>query len=473
MKQLISLIFIFVIPVFCQDVKQHPFSGTLVLSLEGGFTLGKTDYSGSPLGGRLTGGIEYYLPASSNHIFGIRGFAGGQQINSSDDNKTVSIQGEVVLLPDEIINEMYIAGLALSYSYSFKDTYFPFISLGLSNLWFSPKMEDGRRAPRNMNNLYDRNAISYDISLGLKYEVAENWSVKIESGFHFPSTDNLDDITVGEFNDFYATVIAGVSYSLFANKDTDGDGIPDNIDKCIDAPEDYDGFEDDDGCPDPDNDNDGIPDILDKCPDNAEDYDGFMDNDGCPDIDNDGDGIIDEKDECPNEAEDFDGFEDDDGCPDLDNDEDGINDVDDDCPNEPGSVELKGCPGEGEIETQNNYIGAPKEIIIEGEATFYPGKSEIKPEAYPELDRIVKILQLYPEINWRIEGHSDTDESQNLMIRPLSLRRAEAILNYFIAKGLPSFQFKIYDMGDKFPIANNNTEYGRMKNRRVVIVREN
>src|SRR5690554_7636811 len=98
MKQLISLIFIFVIPVFCQDVKQHPFSGTLVLSLEGGFTLGKTDYSGSPLGGRLTGGIEYYLPASSNHIFGIRGFAGGQQINSSDDNKTVSIQGEVVLL---------------------------------------------------------------------------------------------------------------------------------------------------------------------------------------------------------------------------------------------------------------------------------------------------------------------------------------------------------------------------------------
>jgi outer membrane protein OmpA-like peptidoglycan-associated protein len=76
-------------------------------------------------------------------------------------------------------------------------------------------------------------------------------------------------------------------------------------------------------------------------------------------------------------------------------------------------------------------------------------------------------------MNWRIEGHTDIEESENLMVRSLSLRRAEAILNYFVSKGLPSYQFRVYDMGDKFPIANNNTEYGRMKNRRVVLVREN
>lgn len=67
------------------------------------------------------------------------------------------------------------------------------------------------------------------------------------------------------------------------NKDSDGDGIPDMYDKCPQAPEDFDGFQDQDGCPDPDNDADGIPDSLDKCPNTPEDFDGFQDDDGCPD----------------------------------------------------------------------------------------------------------------------------------------------------------------------------------------------
>jgi len=66
-------------------------------------------------------------------------------------------------------------------------------------------------------------------------------------------------------------------------KDSDGDGIPDAQDKCPDAPEDKDGFQDADGCPDPDNDGDGIPDALDKCPNEAETKNGFQDDDGCPD----------------------------------------------------------------------------------------------------------------------------------------------------------------------------------------------
>jgi outer membrane protein OmpA-like peptidoglycan-associated protein len=65
-----------------------------------------------------------------------------------------------------------------------------------------------------------------------------------------------------------------------------------------------------------DNDQDGIPDKADKCPDVAEDLDGFEDSDGCPDPDNDKDGILDAVDKCPNEPETFNGFEDEDGCPD-------------------------------------------------------------------------------------------------------------------------------------------------------------
>src|SRR5262249_59256733 len=49
-------------------------------------------------------------------------------------------------------------------------------------------------------------------------------------------------------------------------KDTDGDGIPDVLDKCPNEPEDKDGFQDMDGCPDPDNDGDGVPDTEDQCP---------------------------------------------------------------------------------------------------------------------------------------------------------------------------------------------------------------
>lgn len=68
-----------------------------------------------------------------------------------------------------------------------------------------------------------------------------------------------------------------------AGPDTDGDGILDENDECPDQPEDFDQFEDEDGCPDPDNDGDGIPDVDDLCPLDAEDMDGFQDDDGCLD----------------------------------------------------------------------------------------------------------------------------------------------------------------------------------------------
>jgi len=65
--------------------------------------------------------------------------------------------------------------------------------------------------------------------------------------------------------------------------DRDGDGIPDDVDKCPDEAEDFDGFEDEDGCPDPDNDHDGINDFADACPNEPETFNGFEDEDGCPD----------------------------------------------------------------------------------------------------------------------------------------------------------------------------------------------
>ena len=128
--------------------------------------------------------------------------------------------------------------------------------------------------------------------------------------------------------------------------DRDGDGIKDDEDQCPDDPEDFDGFQDQDGCPDPDNDNDGILDVDDKCPMVPEDHDGDEDEDGCPegaDGDRDGDGILDSVDKCPDVPEDRDGFEDQDGCPDPDNDQDGIPDKSDKCPNDPGQGRFPRC----------------------------------------------------------------------------------------------------------------------------------
>lgn len=148
--------------------------------------------------------------------------------------------------------------------------------------------------------------------------------------------------------------IIGLRYAP-SFKDTDNDGVPDEMDKCPLQKEDIDGFEDEDGCPDRDNDNDGIADAQDKCPgtdkdkknnfDNTmEDLDGFQDDDGCPDLDNDNDGIPDKADGCPNAP----GPKEKRGCPAdmLDSDDDGVADDQDQCPNHPGPAEAKGCPPE-------------------------------------------------------------------------------------------------------------------------------
>ncbi|TMQ27196.1 MAG: OmpA family protein [Deltaproteobacteria bacterium] len=68
-----------------------------------------------------------------------------------------------------------------------------------------------------------------------------------------------------------------------APPDPDGDGITGDADRCPDAPEDFDGWQDADGCPDPDNDGDGIADARDVCPDAPETVNGWQDADGCPD----------------------------------------------------------------------------------------------------------------------------------------------------------------------------------------------
>ncbi len=171
--------------------------------------------------------------------------------------------------------------------------------------------------------------------------------------------DDLRTAYVPQLPDWVFSV--GISQPLFVGgRDRDGDGIPDKRDRCPDAPEDIDGYQDDDGCPDLDNDGDGIPDRLDLAPNLPEDFDGFEDQDGRPDLDNDLDGIPDAQDLCPNQPEDFNGYQDLDGCPDaiVDRDHDGIPDSRDACPDAPedidGFEDQDGCP-----DLDNDLDGIP------------------------------------------------------------------------------------------------------------------
>jgi outer membrane protein OmpA-like peptidoglycan-associated protein len=114
-----------------------------------------------------------------------------------------------------------------------------------------------------------------------------------------------------------ALELIGAGALVAATLDSDGDGLVDEADRCPVQPEDFDDFEDEDGCPELDNDQDGVVDGQDRCPLEAETPNGIDDDDGCPDVapDADNDGLADSADRCPFEPETSDGVRDDDGCP--------------------------------------------------------------------------------------------------------------------------------------------------------------
>jgi OOP family OmpA-OmpF porin len=245
--------------------------------------------------------------------------------------------------------------------------------------------------------------------------------------------------------------------------DMDGDGILDNVDRCPKVPEDKDGFQDEDGCPDDDNDNDGIADKIDGCPMDPEDKDAFEDDDGCPDADNDKDGLADKIDKCPMEPEDVDSFEDDDGCPDTDNDKDGIADKDDKCPNEPG-VPPDGCP-----KKYNLIVITEKKIELKQTVFFDTNKATIKPVSFALLNDVAQALRDNPKLSVEVQGHTDS-QGDDAFNKKLSQRRAESVRTYITGKGVDGSRMVPMGYGEDVPVADNRTADGRSQNRRVEFV---
>ena len=209
-------------------------------------------------------------------------------------------------------------------------------------------------------------------------------------------------------------------------QDRDGDGVPDASDVCPTVVGEPEGPKP--GCP-PDADDDGIVDMDDKCPGEP----GVPSTDpakyGCP-PDSDGDGIIDPRDACPRERG-------------------------------PATEDPKtnGCPESVRVEGT--------QIVIMQKVEFATGKADIAEASDALLTQVARVLEDHPEIaRVAVDGHTDNVglERNNLS---LSRRRALSVVRWLVAHGVDERRLEARGFGPRRPIAPNDSDEGRAKNRRV------
>ena len=335
---------------------------------------------------------------------------------------------------------------------------------------------------------------------GFNFRLGPSVMLNLQETFMYSTEDKRDGVIAGS-NDAYLFHSAGLTFNFGKKKDADKDGVADRMDKCANTPTGV--SVDKTGCP-LDLDKDGVPDYIDPCPDVA----GLESLKGCPD--KDGDGITDKEDRCPDVAgtvalrgcpdTDGDGVADvDDKCPGtkagykvdttgctLDNDKDGIMNEDDACPDVAGTMALKGCPdkdgdGVGDNEDRCPDVagtiankGCP-EITVEevkkiteiASKIFFENNSDkLKTASLYQLDELVTLLKKYETAKLTIEGYTD-DKGSDEFNMALSQKRTESVKMYLIEKGIADSRLTGTGMGEANPVADNKTNAGRAKNRRV------
>ena len=239
-------------------------------------------------------------------------------------------------------------------------------------------------------------------------------------------------------------------------RDTDHDGVPDYRDDCPNTLSEATAYVDEHGC-DKDSDGDGVPDYLDKCPNTPEEAYNFINEQGCP-LDTDEDGVPDYMDKCPRTVYAARQHVDSCGC-DKDTDKDGVPDYLDECPYVPGVKENKGCP---QVKRAVSNILKKAMTGIQ----FETGKATILKKSYPILDEVAKVFLDNPDYIIEVQGHTDNVGNAEAN-RKLSDKRAHAVREYIVKKGVEANRITANGYGDTVPIADNKTKAGRAKNRRV------
>ncbi|MBN2721139.1 MAG: OmpA family protein [Proteobacteria bacterium] len=271
--------------------------------------------------------------------------------------------------------------------------------------------------------------------------------------------------------------LASFVETALLQKDSDGDGVPDDMDICPGTPK---GTQADKfGCPGApgDSDGDGVVDAQDRCPGTPAGT--RVDAYGCP-ADADGDGVLNEADRCPNTPMGIrvDSY----GCP-IDSDGDGVTDAVDECPGTPKGtrVDGRGCPvitvgdsdGDGVLDSRDQCPGTPTGVktdsrgcwVLEG-IFFDTNKSTIQYQSKNSLDNLVAVLKANPGLAIRVEGHTDNVGS-HAYNKKLSEARAKAVVDYLVNAGISANRLSYAGYSFDRPAATNDTAEGRAKNRRV------
>lgn len=108
-------------------------------------------------------------------------------------------------------------------------------------------------------------------------------------------------------------------------------------------------------------------------------------------------------------------------------------------------------------------------VVTLGDVLFESGETDLVPEAFSSIEEVVDLLQGEPDKKIRIEGHTDSTGSSEANLR-LSQQRADAVLTALVEFGVDPARITSVGMGEDFPIASNDTEEGRSRNRRVDVI---
>ena len=245
--------------------------------------------------------------------------------------------------------------------------------------------------------------------------------------------------------------------------DSDSDGVNDRDDLCPTEPQGETPDPERPGCPATDSDADGVFDFEDECPTTPAGDTPDPNRPGCPDADTDVDGVMDSADACPREHQGLNPDPERPGCPLPDRDGDSVPDVSDACPDEPGAPSQdparNGCPGLVRVEEGQLRIMRP--------VYFATNRDVILDRSRPVLEAIADALGSMRGIRRiSIEGHTDDVAADDYNL-DLSRRRANNVMEWLVEHGVAAERLQAQGYGETCPVVRETTRAARATNRRV------